>query len=188
MTTPNQPGSNPPPNPNRPPPPGNYETNRDAARRAARSSQPRTRQGGSKFGTMAVIAVLAVAGVLAYKHFSSGQSPPGQSPSGRDIRSVVKAFTDDWNKADVTAIKSLWCSGNAPDATILRKEIDWFGHIETSVSDIGGSGDKASADIKATFSGPGGTGGSMDTWYFLNEGGSWKPCDTAFIWDNAHGH
>ncbi len=195
MTTPDQPESNLPPN--LPPPPANYDQDSYAARsaRAARSRQPAARSSQPRSGgirTVAVIAVLAVAGLLVYKHFSSGQSSSGQSSSGQfppgnlssegDIRSVVEAFAADWNKADVTAIRSLWCSGTALDTTTLSKQIDWYGHIETSVSDIGGSGDEATATVKVTSSN---AGGDRDTWHFLREGGSWKPCKTVFLWSRV---
>jgi hypothetical protein len=180
MTTPDQPESN----PHLPPPPGTDAT--DAARwsqirppSGSTGGQPTSPSLPPKKWTWTTVAVIAVSAVgwLAYNHFSSGQSPEG------DIRAVVKAFTDDWNKPDVTAIRSLWCSGTAPDATILSKQIDWYGHIETSVSDIGGSGDKASAEVTVTSSN---TGGEKEPWYFLNEGGSWKPCKTSFLWTRAH--
>jgi hypothetical protein len=106
---------------------------------------------------------------------------PGNLPSEGDIRSVVKAFTDDWNKSNVTDIRSLWCSRTAPDATVLSKQIDWYGHIETSVRDIGGSGDEASAEITVTTS----HGGEMEPWWFVKEGGSWKPCKVSFLWDRV---
>jgi hypothetical protein len=213
MTTPDQPESNPPPKPNLPPnlppppgnylpnlppPPGNYRTKRDAGR-----SSP-ARRGGPKFGILAVIGVLVVAW-LAYKQFSSEPSgqhstdqsfgpsahrpfPAGNFSSEGDIRSVMQAFTDDWNRSDVTAIRSLWCSASVPDATILSKQIGWYGHLETSVTDIGASGDKASAEITVTYAGPRSQGGEKDPWFFVNEGGSWKPCSVSFIWTQSHGH
>src|SRR5947209_1979689 len=196
MTTPDQPESNPPPPPNLPPPPANYDRHSYAARLrqpAARSSQQPTRR-SSKLGTLAMIIGLAFVAWWAYGHFFSGQSSSSSSPSGPhatdksfgpsahrpfppgnfssegDIRSVIQAFTDDWNRSDVTAIRSLWCSGSVPDATILSKQIGWYGHIETSVKDIGRSGDKASAQITISTS----HGGEVEPWFFVNEGGSWK--------------
>jgi hypothetical protein len=114
--------------------------------------------------------------------------PPGNFSSEGDIRSVMQAFTDDWNKSDVTAIRSLWCSASVPDATILSKQIGWYGHIDTSVTDIGRSGDKASAEITVTYAGPHSQGGEKEPWFFVNEGGSWKPCSVSFIWTQSHGH
>jgi hypothetical protein len=114
--------------------------------------------------------------------------PPGSFSSEGDIRSVMQAFTDDWNKSDVTAIRSQWCSASVPDATILSKQIDWYGHIETSVRDIGGSGDEASAEVAVTYAGPRSQGGLDLPWFFVNEGGSWKPCRVSFIWTQSHGH
>jgi hypothetical protein len=211
MTTPDQPESNPPPPSNLPPPPQNYNQHSYAARsaRAARSPQPAagssqqpTRR-SSKLGTVAMIIGLAFVAWWAYGHFFSGQSPSGQNatdqsfgpsahrpfPPGNfssegDVRSVMQAFTDDWNRSDVTAIRSLWCSGSEPDATILSKQIGWYGHIETSVKDIGRSGDKASAQITVTTS----HGGEVEPWFFANEGGSWKPCSVSFIWTQSYGH
>jgi hypothetical protein len=200
MTTPDQPESNPPPPPNLPPPPANYDRHSYAARLrrpAARSSRQPTRR-SSKLGTVAMIIGLAFVAWWAYGHFFSGQHSTDQSfgpsahrpfPAGNftsegDIRSVVQAFTDDWNRSDVTAIRSLWCSGSVPDATILSKQIGWYGHIETSVKDIGRSGDKASAQITVTTS----HGGEVEPWFFVNEGGSWKPCSVSFIWTQSYGH
>jgi hypothetical protein len=102
------------------------------------------------------------------------------SPEG-GVRSAVKAFTDAWNKPSVTEIRSLWCSGTALDATTLGKQIDHYGHIETSVSDIdnGFGGDEASATVSVTSSK---AGGEKETWSFLKERGSWKPCKTSFLW------
>ncbi len=182
MTTPDQPESSPPPEPNLPPPPGNaYTEALRSSQSAPRSFPQQARSGsksGSKFAIVGVVVVIVVAW-LAYQHLSSEPSS-----SERDIRSVVSAFTDDWNKADVTAIRSLWCSGTAPDATILGKQIGWYGHIETSVRDVGGSGDEASAEITVATS----HGGEKEPWWFVNEGGRWKPCKVSFIWTNDHGH
>jgi hypothetical protein len=114
--------------------------------------------------------------------------PPGSLPSEGDIRSVMQAFTDGWNRSDVTAIRSLWCSRSVPDATILSKQIGWYGHIETSVTDIGGSGGQASAEITVTHVGPRSQGGEKEPWFFVNEGGSWKPCSVSFIWTQSYGH
>jgi hypothetical protein len=205
MTTPDQPESNPPPPPNLPPPPGNYYTDRQItawSQPTGGSSRQPTRR-GSKLGTVAMIIGFAFVAWWAYGHFFSGQSPSGQHatdqsfgpsahrpfPPGNfssegDIRSVMQAFTDDWNRSDVTAIGSLWCSGSVPDATILTKQIGWYGHIETSVKDIGRSGDKASAQITVTTS----HGGEVEPWFFVNEGGSWKPCSVSFIWTQSYGH
>jgi len=109
---------------------------------------------------------------------------PGSLPSEDGIRSVVNAFTDDWNQSNVTGIRSLWCSGTAPDANILSKQIDSYGRIGTSVRNIGGAGDEASAEVTVTTS----HGGEMEPWWFVNEGGSWKPCKSTFIWTQANGH
>ena len=111
--------------------------------------------------------------------------PAGNFPAEADIRSVVQTFTDDWNRSDVTAIRSLWCSGSAPDATILGKQIGWYGQIHTSVSSIGGAGDEASAAVAVTTSSH---GGEREDWWFLNEGGHWKPCKSSFIWTQDYGH
>lgn len=97
-------------------------------------------------------------------------------PDGH-IKSVVKIFTDDWNKRDATELGPLWCSGAVPDAITLNKQISWYGHIETSVSDINASGDEATAAVEVTSS-----NGFSDryAWSFLKEGGSWKVCRTNF--------
>jgi hypothetical protein len=111
--------------------------------------------------------------------------PPGNFSSEGDIRSVMQAFADDWNRSDVTAIRSLWCSASVPDATILSKQIGWYGQIETSPRNIGGVGDQASADVRITTSK---AGGEDLPWFFVNEGGSWKPCSVSFIWTQSYGH
>ncbi|WP_156675756.1 hypothetical protein [Mycobacterium sp. E183] len=110
--------------------------------------------------------------------------PAGNFPAEADISSVVQTFTDNWNRSDVTAIRSLWCSGRAPDATILSKQIGWYGRIQTSVSRIGGAGDEASAAVVVTTS----HGGETEDWWFVNEGGHWKPCKSSFIWTQDNGH
>jgi hypothetical protein len=106
--------------------------------------------------------------------------PAGNFSSEGDIRSIVQAFTDNWNKHDVADIRSLWCSSNAPDPMVLGKQIDRYGHIDTLVKDIGGSGREASAEVTINSSN---AGGEVEPWWFVNEGGSWKPCNVSFIWN-----
>ena len=182
MTTPDQPESSPPPEPNLPPPPGNAYT--EALRSVSVSSQVVSPAG--PLGLEVGLEVCDRGGRCSDSRRLVGLPAPLLQPSSSecDIRSVVSAFTDDWNKADVTAIRSLWCSGTAPDATILGKQIGWYGHIETSVRDVGGSGDEASAEITVATS----HGGEKEPWWFVNEGGRWKPCKVSFIWTNDHGH
>jgi hypothetical protein len=188
MTTPDHPESNLPPGRELPPPPGHEYTDMYSGNsggspslpdRPSSGSQPIGRRSKPKRGIWAavIVVVLAVAGVLAYNHFFSERSDDG-------IRSVMKAFTDDWNKPDVVGIRQLWCSSGVPDSNTLSRQVDRFGHIETSVRNINMSGDNATAEVAVNSSN---AGGEIDTWSFFNEGGSWKVCKTNFIWDRVPG-
>jgi hypothetical protein len=106
---------------------------------------------------------------------------PGNFAAEGAIRSAVQEFTDDWNSSNAAGIKAMWCSSakHPPDTTVVSKQIIWFGQIETSVKEIGGSGNEASADVTVMSAN---RGGQRLDWWFVKEGGRWKPCDVSFLW------
>jgi hypothetical protein len=127
-----------------------------------------------------VIAVLAIAGVVVYK-FALGDSDEDQ------IKGVVKTLTDDYNNADGAGMATLYC-GQATKgprgskaliglvtSEMLREDLDEYGTVATSVTDIRVTGDRATAVVTTTRSkSPNDVNKETDP--FVKENGGWKVC------------
>ena len=121
---------------------------------------------------VAAIAVLAVGGLLAYKYVFA-------KSDADQVKALVQAVTADQNKADAAGLLTLSCSAargrNPPTSEMLRNDINEYGTVATSVTDIRVTGDRATAQVTTTRSNQPGES-TTDTQSFLKESGSWKVC------------
>jgi hypothetical protein len=120
-----------------------------------------------------VVAVLTVAGGLAYKFLLTGNSDEDQ------IKALVQNVTAHENNADGPGLLPLLCTydrGHNPSTSqILRKEVDQYGTATTSVTDIHITGDQATATVTTIRSNmPGETYPHNRS--FAKENGSWQYC------------
>jgi hypothetical protein len=124
---------------------------------------------------IAVIAVLA-GGFFAYKYVFAGNSDEDQ------IKALVQNVTAHQNNADGPGLLTLDCSyakaHNPATSEMLRNEINEYGTVATSVTDIHVTGDRATAVVTTTMS-KSPNDHNPDTWSFTKEGGSWKYCPSA---------
>lgn len=125
---------------------------------------------------IAVIAVLAAAGFLVYKFVLTGKSDEEQ------IKALVQNVTAHQNNADGPGLLTLLCSHaqghNPATSEMLRNEINQYGTVATSVTDIHVTGDRATAVVTTTMS-KSPNDQNPDTWLFTKEGGSWKYCPSS---------
>lgn len=122
---------------------------------------------------VAAVVVLAVAGVLGYEFFLSGNSDEDQ------IRALVQNVTTAQNNADGPGLLKLDCAysqaRNPATSQMLRNDLNDQGSVATSVADVRVSGDHATASVTTTRSKyP--DEHATETWSFVKEKGSWKWC------------
>ncbi|ORV50925.1 hypothetical protein AWC05_28365 [Mycobacterium florentinum] len=133
---------------------------------------------------IAVVAVLAVAGVFGYKYFIAGKSDEEQ------ITALVATFATDFNNADGAGIDSLICGGKTKLSGVggafaaaytsdgLRGILDENGAVSMSVANIRVNGNHATAQVTSTWS-KSPTSPSTESSSFAKENGNWTICDAS---------
>jgi hypothetical protein len=124
---------------------------------------------------MAAIAALAVGGLLAYKYVFA-------KSDADQIKALVQNVTADQNNADGPGLLTLLCTTtrgrNPATSEMLRNDVNEYGTVATSVTDIRVTGDRATAQVTTTRSKQAGES-DTETQSFAKENGSWKVCPAA---------
>jgi hypothetical protein len=122
------------------------------------------------------IAVLAVGGFFAYRHFGKSNSSSPQD----QIKALIQAEADGYNRSSAIAFNpALECKANAseyqgqtPDE--LRQLRAQSGNVTGSVTNIQVTGDQATGDVTWKFAGA--DEPQTQSAKFVKEDGRWKDC------------
>jgi Protein of unknown function (DUF2510) len=127
-----------------------------------------------------VILIVSVLGVLTLVGggmvlFAFARSDKPASDQDK-IKALVHDFTDDYNRSDPDAMRSLMCSESKKlKSDALRRVRAESGPLTTSVSDVQVTGDSATAEVETKQK----SKTDSDTWHFSKEDGAWKVCPTS---------
>jgi hypothetical protein len=98
------------------------------------------------------------------------------------INALVQNVTADQNNADGPGLLTLLCTTargrNPATSEMLRNDVNEYGTVATSVTDIRVTGDRATAQVTTTRSKQAGES-DTETQSFAKENGSWKVCPAA---------